>query len=69
MTSKQSPIPRLLLNGREASEALDVSQRTLWSLAQSGEVPSIRLGRLVRYRPEALVAWLAAKEKGGEADE
>lgn len=69
MNNPQSPIPRLLLNGREAAKALNVSPRTLWSLTQSKEVPSVRIGRLVRYRPEALGAWLAAKEKGGEADE
>ncbi len=61
--------PKLLLSPREAARALGISERTLWTITQSREVPSLRIGRLVKYRPEALAAWLAEKEKGGEADE
>jgi excisionase family DNA binding protein len=60
---------KLLLSPREAAAALGISERTLWSLTQARDVPSLRIGRLVKYRNEALTAWLAAKEKGGEADE
>jgi excisionase family DNA binding protein len=56
---------RLLLSPREAAAALGVSERTLWSLTKAGEVPSLKIGRLTKYRPEALAAWLAAKETGG----
>lgn len=56
-------IRKLLLTAAEAAEALSVSPRTLWTLTQSGQIPSIKIGRLVRYDPEALRRWI---EKMGD---
>ena len=44
----ESP-PRLLLTEREAARALAVSPRTIWSLADSGQLPVVRIGRAKRY--------------------
>lgn len=41
---------RLLLTALEAAKTLSISQRTLWTLTQRGEVPCIKIGRLNRYR-------------------
>jgi len=58
--------PTLLLTPKQAAAALAVSPRTLWSLtAPRGPIPAVRLGRLVRYRVEAMADWLAENEKGG----
>ncbi len=39
----------LLVSPREAARMLSLSERTLWSLTASGNLPRIKLGRLVRY--------------------
>ena len=53
----------LLLNSEEASAALRISPRKLWELTNSGEVPSIRIGRALRYPLADLKAWIEAKKK------
>ena len=40
---------RLLLTERDAARALAVSPRTVWSLADSGQLPVVRIGRAKRY--------------------
>jgi excisionase family DNA binding protein len=44
-----SPNPRLLVDRREAAAMLAISERTLWSLTASGELPAIRIRKAVRY--------------------
>lgn len=57
------PTPaRLLLRPREAAEALAVSERTLWTLTASGEIPVVRLNRAVRYDPQDLAAFIEARK-------
>lgn len=41
---------RLLLTTREAAIALAISERKLWELTNRKEIPSVRIGRAVRYR-------------------
>lgn len=50
---------KLLLTAAQAAEALELSQRTLYSLTHPrGPIPCVRLGaRLIRYCPDALRAW------------
>lgn len=58
------PLTKLLLNSRESSEALGVSQRTLWSLTQSGEIPCVRIGRCVRYAADDLREYIESQKQG-----
>jgi excisionase family DNA binding protein len=64
LTSQASNVPRLLLKGREAAEALGISERTLWELTARKEIPVIRLpgrgkeARSLRYDVEDLRAWI-----------
>jgi excisionase family DNA binding protein len=61
-----APSP-LLLTPRAAAAALSVSPRTLWALTHPrGPIPVVRCGRAVRYSAEALRAWIAAQQQGGE---
>lgn len=46
------------MNAVEAGEYLSMSERTVRRLSASGELRAVRYGRLVRYRPEDLDAWL-----------
>jgi len=52
---------KLLLDPREAAKVLSVSPRTLWSLTHSGEIKSVRIGRLVRYSIETLRQFIEQK--------
>lgn len=45
--------PRLL-NYRQASAYLALSERKLWALAASAEIPTCRIGRCVRFDIEDL---------------
>ena len=50
---------RLLLNSREAARSLAISERSLWTLTQEGQIPVIRIGkRTVRYAVDDLLAWI-----------
>lgn len=41
---------QILLTTREAAKALRISEKTLWSMTvPRGPIPSVRLGRSVRY--------------------
>lgn len=53
---------RRLLTSREAAEWLAVSPRTLWELANRGDLPCVRIGRSVRYDPNDLDAWIARQK-------
>jgi excisionase family DNA binding protein len=55
----------VLLNARQTAEALGISPRTLWALTKHGELPHVRVGRAVRYRPADLDAWAEARKQSG----
>ncbi len=65
MQAESAESLRLLLRPREAAEALAVCERTLWSMTASGQIPSVRIGRAVRYDPADLREWIEA-QKGGQ---
>ena len=61
---------RLLLNSREASKALSVSEKTLYNLTQPrGPIPCVKLGLpgsrkpAVRYDPRDLLAFIDQQKK------
>ncbi len=51
------PTP-LLVDAREAARLLGIGTRLLWALTNRREVPSVRIGRLVKYRPSDLRAYV-----------
>ncbi|MDA1054624.1 MAG: helix-turn-helix domain-containing protein [Planctomycetota bacterium] len=55
--AEATPAP-MLLTPRQAANTLAISTRKLWSLTNCGEVPSLRIGRLVRYDPADLRQWI-----------
>ena len=58
---------RILWTGREASLACNISERQLWGQTEPrGPIPCVRIGGCVRYSPEALQAFIASQQKGGE---
>lgn len=61
-------VPRLLLNLREAAQALSVSDRTLWGMsAPRGPIPVVKLGCSIRYEVRALEEYIQAQtQRGGD---
>jgi excisionase family DNA binding protein len=53
-----SGAPKLLWTRREAAVALSISERTLWTLTDEGEIPCVRIRRSVRYDPVAIRSWI-----------
>lgn len=47
-----------LLRVAEVAQVLNVSLRKVWELTASGVLPSVRIGRSVRFRPEDVRAFL-----------
>lgn len=50
---------RLLLGARDASHALSICEKTLWSLTEPrGPIPCVRIGKRVLYSLDALREWI-----------
>jgi excisionase family DNA binding protein len=48
----------ILLNVKEVADFLQVNVTTVYTWAQSGQMPAIKLGRTWRFRQADLEAWL-----------
>jgi excisionase family DNA binding protein len=49
-----------LLRAREVAAMLNLSSaHRVYDLARRGMIPSVRIGRLLRFDPEALQTWIA----------
>ena len=47
----------ILIEPREAARRLAISPRTLWQLTKDRVVPSMKIGKCVRYRVADLEDW------------
>lgn len=54
----------LLMRPKEAAAFLAISARKLWELTNRREVPSLRIGRSLRYSRPALRAWVDRQQRG-----
>ena len=52
-----------LLTVEEMAQILRISRAKAYAMAQSGEVPTVRLGRSVRIRRDRLQAWLDERSR------
>lgn len=57
--------PDRLFSFKEGCAFLLIGERKGWSLCNCGELPHLRIGRLIRFRRSALIAWAAARERKG----
>lgn len=55
--------PDQLLTFEEGRQILCIGKRFLWSLVNRGDIPHLRVGRLIRFRRSSLVAWMAKAER------
>jgi excisionase family DNA binding protein len=54
---------RMLLTPKEAARALAISERTLWGLTKSQQIPRVQIGRSVRYHIDDLQRWIESHKR------
>jgi len=59
-------ITQPLLSVPQAAELLSISVRTVYTLVDRGELPSIRVGGQIRFVPSVLESWLTGQPDGGK---
>lgn len=59
------PMPRCepLITADRAAELLQLHPKTVKRLAQAGEIPGMKIGRVWRFRESSLDAWMCARLK------
>jgi excisionase family DNA binding protein len=60
------PLEPLAMRAKDAARLLGISTRTLWSMTAGGEIPHVRVRRIVTYPVDALRDWLRRRAKGGK---
>ena len=60
-----APIVERLLTYRQAGELLGVTERTVWTLVDQGQLPSVRFGRSVRIEPADLRKFIEQSKQCG----
>ena len=61
------PPENRLLTEREAAARLGVSARNLYTIRQRGEIAWVKIGFLVKYRPEDIDAYIAQQRQAPTA--
>ena len=66
-TAKKTPeatdpaVPKAALSTREAARYLNISLPTMYRLLKAGELPYLRIGRILRFRLEDLDRFLESR--------
>lgn len=53
----QTTAPRVMLTAEQAAEAIGVGRTTMFALIKSGEIESVRIGRLRRVPLDSIEAY------------
>ena len=48
----------MLLTSRQTAKLLNISERTVFALTKSGDLPSVKIGRCLRFRVSDLEAFV-----------
>ena len=59
--AETQPPDAILLTRNQAADRLQVSWKTIQRLTRAGELASVKIGALIRYRPEDLEAYAASR--------
>lgn len=62
METKQGD-QRVLFRPQEVAEMLGISKATVYHLAASGQLPSVRVGKALRISREAIDRWIQDQER------
>jgi excisionase family DNA binding protein len=60
---EHSPDPEALLSFQQGCDLLGIGRRLCWALVNCGELPHLRVGRLIRFRRSSLIDWITARER------
>lgn len=63
METKTDVSVEALLSPDEAAAVLGISRRTLETWVRSNKIPFLKLGRLTKFRPQALRQWIESQER------
>jgi len=58
-----------LITATEVAERLGVDVSTVHRWARAGEIPAFRLGRVVRFDPDAVDAWVSGQMVGAPSED
>jgi excisionase family DNA binding protein len=58
MQCREERLNTRLLNVAEAADQLGIASKTLYKWVESGQIPYVRIGRLIRFREADLEEWL-----------
>ncbi|HZZ26716.1 MAG TPA: helix-turn-helix domain-containing protein [Pirellulales bacterium] len=56
----------LLLSIKQAARTLNLSERTVWTLVHTQQLPHLRIGRRLLFSRSALEAWITRQQTGGD---
>lgn len=56
------------LRANDIAEMLDLSEKQIYKMAATGEIPSLRIANLVRFDPHDFAAWLKARSSAPEVE-
>jgi len=54
-----------LMDAKEVAQKLQVSIRTVYGWISEGSIPTVKIGRLVRFKIEDIEAWIAKNTRKG----
>jgi excisionase family DNA binding protein len=56
-----------LLTPSQVADMLCVKQSTVYHWSHIGFIPTVRLGKLIRFRKKSIVAWIEKRESKGRS--
>jgi excisionase family DNA binding protein len=68
MTTTESGSPSPAWTVRQVAEYLSVNERTVYRMAERGELPAFKVGDAWRFRREDIEAWIEGqqRDRGGD---
>jgi excisionase family DNA binding protein len=60
-TSVRKEVKKSLWSVDDVCQYLNIKKSTVYALAQSGSIPFYRLGRLIRFKPDDVQAWIEGR--------
>ena len=58
----------LLLSPRDTAQLLAISERTLWAMTDRGDLPHLKLNRLVRYDRADIERFIQTRKQNGRSE-
>jgi excisionase family DNA binding protein len=63
---KSGTVGNEIMTTSEVAEYLRLAEATIYKLAQSGEIPAVRVGRTWRFKKELIDEWFRQKSLGAQ---